>query len=381
MLHSDREILAEFNSVNINSINAISQLKKKYPQYPVGSFISLRKLWEQAAGRIKKANKYIFTEKSIQQASSDQLAEYHKEKFRSFSSVADLCCGSGMDLINLAKNKETVYAVDLDPDILEAAAYNSRQENISHITFLNIKAEQFAKPVQALFIDPDRRTSRGRTISLYDMNPNFTNVLQLINKYGNVAVKVAPAIDYKKEHFPEPFTLEFVSDNGVLKEILLCFGELATSGIKRKAVLLPENTSLGSAESDSPADLVKCTSPQEFIHEPDPAIIRAGLVQNLGFKLSADIIDRNIALLTSAQSIRSSFIRNYRVIDYFDYDLRKLKSYLRTHDIGVLVIKTRGFPDSAEDFRKKLKLSGNNMAILFIIRYGSKHIFLICESS
>ena len=35
-------------------------------------------------------------------------------------------------------------------------------------------------------------------------------------------------------------TLEFISENGTLKEMLLCLGELTTSDVRRKAVILPQ---------------------------------------------------------------------------------------------------------------------------------------------
>ncbi|MFO7895507.1 MAG: hypothetical protein R6U84_01055 [Candidatus Cloacimonadales bacterium] len=47
--------------------------------------------------------------------------------------------------------------------------------------------------------------------------------------------------------------------------------------------------------------------------------------------------------------------------------------------IGNLVIKTRGFSQSVEEFRRGLKLKGSNSALLFILRIGAGHQIIFAE--
>nr|HPR17783.1 hypothetical protein [Candidatus Cloacimonadota bacterium] len=67
--------------------------------------------------------------------------------------------------------------------------------------------------------------------------------------------------------------------------------------------------------------------------------------------------------------------------EQFDYDIKKLKHYCRHENIGELVRKTRGFPLTVEEFRRraKFKLAGKNKMVLFILRTGNAHIMVLAE--
>ena len=181
-------------------------------------------------------------------------------------------------------------------------------------------------------------------------------------------IKLAPALDYKAIALNLPHTWEFVSEQGTLKEILLCTGELATAGILKKAVLLPTEDVLCSTQAE-----LDVTELKSYIFEPDPAVIRANLVAELGEKLNYNLLDKHIALLTGTDLVKTSFGKLYRVDFEMNYNLKKLKRYLREEEVGELIIKTRGFPETVEQFRKKFKLKGKSRKLMFIVRIGSGH--------
>ncbi|MDD4156441.1 MAG: hypothetical protein PHY08_07715, partial [Candidatus Cloacimonetes bacterium] len=87
-------------------------------------------------------------------------------------------------------------------------------------------------------------------------------------------------------------------------------------------------------------------------------------------------IDPHIALLTSNNEPDEIFGKKYKVNNVFDYSLKKLNNYLKTKNIGTIDIKTKGFSESVESFRKKLKLKGNNKLQIFIVRVINKHIVI-----
>ena len=62
-----------------------------------------------------------------------------------------------------------------------------------------------------------------------------------------------------------------------------------------------------------------------------------------------------------------------------NFNRKSLQKYLRKKKIGKLVIKTRGFNQSVEQFRKKIKLSGENSALIFILRIGNGHRIVFAE--
>ncbi len=119
---------------------------------------------------------------------------------------------------------------------------------------------------------------------------------------------------------------------------------------------------------------------QKYLFEPDPAIIRAGLVQELGSKLEYNLIDRRLALLTGSKYLLSDFGKLYEVEEIIKFDLKKIRGYVRENEIGELIIKTRGFPESVENFRSKIKLKGKKSIVMFILRIGDDHIIVFSNA-
>jgi len=289
----NKKFFEELQKLEDISINKIQKLTTKNPDKPIKEMLSQIKLQKKNLKKIPISKELLFTDQGAQQASSWQLSQYHADKFKKYDRVADICCGIGIDLINIAKNKKQVFAVDLNKDTLKLAEYNCAIQNLQNIEFMLGKAEEFTTPVDAIFIDPDRRPGSFRKISPEEYSPSFSNVLELRKICKNITIKLSPATDYRKLNLPEDSTLEFISEDGTLKEILLCMGELATANCRRKAVLLPSNLTLQNSNIK-----IKVVEIQKYVFEPDPAIIRAGLVQELGSKLDYNLIDSKLALLT-----------------------------------------------------------------------------------
>ncbi|MDD3051308.1 MAG: class I SAM-dependent methyltransferase [Candidatus Cloacimonetes bacterium] len=377
--NSNLTIMREIENLDLSNVSSIDKLIRLYPQYPIRELITLSKIRKRTASKTSDAYKYLYSDKSGQQASSDSLCKYHGEKFRDFLVIADLCCGAGMDLVSIAPGKELCFAVDTDENTLLTAEYNCDQAGFNNVSFVNSGAELFDEDVQAVFIDPDRRIGQRRSISLEGMSPDWDCVLRLIKKYENVAVKMSPALDYRSLKIEVPHTFEFISVHNELKEILLCTGVLAENGIRRKAVVLPENYILGSQSLNSETQ-IQLSTLKEFVFEPDSAIIRAGLVSDYAELNKLFFLDEHIALLTTNERTELSG-RFYSVIDSFSYNLKKLQKYIRENRIGSASIKTRGFSDTVENFRKKITFRGENSCVIFIIRNAKKHEIIITEES
>ncbi len=368
------EFFYELQKLKNFTINDIQQLISNNSDKPIKEMLSQIKLQKRNLEKIPTSGELLFTEQGAQQASSCELAQYHAKKLKTFNTVADLCCGIGVDLINIAKDKKQVYAVDMDIDTLKLAEFNCKKYKLKNIDFKLDRAEQFNQPVDAIFIDPDRRPGSFRKIAPEEYSPPFSKILELRKICPNIAVKLSPALDYEKLDLPHDSTLEFVSENGTLKEILLCMGDLATKNCERKAVLLPSYFTLQNSNIK-----IKVTNIQKYLFEPDAAVIRAGLVQELGNKIGYDLIDAKLALLTGSQIVEKDFGKIYKVEEIMKYNLKKVRKYIRENEIGELIIKTRGFPESVEKFRKKIKLKGNNSVVMFILRTGDDHIIVFSQ--
>jgi len=353
------------------SINQTQSITSKYANYPIKEILHQVNLQTKVMQKCPFAYKWLWTEKAAQQASAFALAQYHGSLFAHYATVADICCGIGSDLLFISKNKETCYAIDSDNEVLNLAQYNMNYFNRKKIIYQNVNACNFQEPCEAIYIDPDRRKGSKRVYDIQDISPPFLQIQDLIKKYGNVAVKLSPVIDYEKNNLKD-YSYDFVSVGGELKECLLKSGELKTL---KRAVLLP-HLAIFKDKGYEPTDI---SSVKQYIFEPDVAIIRAHLVNDLAGELGISRIDEHIALLTSDNPIDTIFCKMYKVVDAFEYKLERLNTYLLSRGIGVVDIKTKGFSQTVEGFRSKLKLKDNGHAVVFIIRVGGKHMCVVCE--
>lgn len=97
--------------------------------------------------------------------------------------------------------------------------------------------------------------------------------------------------------------------------------------------------SLSSEDSSAAEDELLLSPPAAYLYEPDPAILRAGLVRKLGRMLNAQQMDDEIAYLTAEQAIATPFARCWRVESWFPFQLKRLRAYLRARGIGKVTVK------------------------------------------
>lgn len=353
------------------SINQIQKLTQIHKCLPVKEMLSLIEIQIKAKAKFPFADKWLFTDKNYQQASAYYLAQYHGRLFRNYQMIADLCCGLGSDLLFLSKFSKICYAIDINKDILEMAKFNMSYFKKTNIIYQNIMVEDFNEECDAVFIDPDRRKSNRRLICIDDLSPDYKTILSVIERYRNVAVKLSPMMDYEDSKLSD-YSFEFISIDNELKECLLMAGALKSN---KKAVILPEK--IVFEEKKHPDTQI--AEVKKWLLEPDTAIIRAHLVNDLAYELNMNRIDSQISLLSSDVEPNEKYGKKFFVNDVFNYNLKSLKAYITSHEIGALDIKTKGFSESVEDFRKKIKLKGKNRAVLFIVRAGDKHICIVTD--
>jgi hypothetical protein len=160
--------------------------------------------------------------------------------------------------------------------------------------------------------------------------------------------------------------VEFISESGDLKECALWFGPLQSA--TRRATLLPGRHTL-LADPAAPGGL---SAPLAYLYEPDPAVLRAGLVTTLGARLNAQQLDPDIAYLTAAALTPTPFARAYTVEDSFPFQLKRLREYLRARSVGLVTVKKRGSPLEPEELIHKLKLSGPESRVVFLTHVRGK---------
>ena len=128
----------------------------------------------------------------------------------------------------------------------------------------------------------------------------------------------------------------------------------------------------------APGPPVEVRAPGEYLLDPNPAVTRAGLVEELARAVGAWKIDERIAFLAADAPVRSPFARTLRVLDSAPWRERELSARLRALDVGAVDIRRRGLAGDVDVLRRRLRLSGARRATLVMTRVRDRPWALVC---
>lgn len=346
-------------------LQTAAKLRRQLPADLAQAVLETVLLRQLGAAKFSRAKEMFFTRPALEQASSEQIAQYRAERIARLGvqNVVDLCCSIGGDALALAASN-SVIGVDWDPVRLAMAGENVRvYGRASH--FRPLQADVAAlSPFQtdAVFFDPARRDEQGRRFySVHQYQPPLSVLAGWRQVARGTAVKISPGVDYAE--LPADADVEFISVHGEVKEAVLWYDDLRDHTI-RKATLLPGGHTLSC--QDMPPEKIGVTKPRAFLYEPDGAVIRAHLVEALAAQLHGTKIDEEIAYITTDARQVTPFARGYRLEDFFPFQLKRLRAYLRERNVGRVTVKKRGSPLEPEWLQKQLRLKGDEHRVVFL---------------
>ena len=360
------------------TLGALTALRRTYPPALAAAAVEQSLLRQRAArgGKFSRAAAMYFTREGLEQATGETIAHYRARRFAPFDVVADLACGLGGDALALAADHHVV-AVDRDPLRLLIARENARAYGAAE-RIQPVLADLATLPpprADALFCDPGRRTAEGRRIfTTAAYQPPLAQVLAWRTAVPALAVKVAPGIAYDELPPPDQVEVEFISEAGTLKEAVLWCGPLRTAA--RRATLLPGGATLTTA-GEPPA--IPLAAPARYLYEPDPAIIRAHLVEMLAIQLGAAKLDDDIAYLTADHAATTPFARAYRIVEALPFALKRLTARLRALDAGIVTVKKRGSPLDTDALARRLRGPGPCPLTVVLTQVRGRPYAIICE--
>ncbi|MGB3717289.1 MAG: hypothetical protein WA996_22935 [Candidatus Promineifilaceae bacterium] len=358
-----------------NHLRVASELRQRVRAELASAIIETLVLRQRAATKFDRASAMYFTRAALEQASAEIISAHRTRRYEraGFTQVADLGCGIGGDALSLSAITDVV-GVDWSPLRLAMAQENLRAYGRSrHFHPLQADLIELSPlPVEALFADPGRRDEFGRRIfSVHDYRPPLDTFAAWLGKVPNQGIKVSPGVDYGQ--IPADAEIEFISVKGEVREGVLWVGDLRT-GVGRRATLLPAGATL-TDETENPP--IAISEPREFLYEPDGAVIRAHLVEQLANRLDATKIDDDIAYLTAGQGQETPFARCYVLEDAMPFQLKRLRQYLRERNVGRLTIKKRGSPLDPDTLRKQLRLVGDEERVIFLTHVKGEATVLV----
>lgn len=359
-------------------VRAVRDLRKAghHPDL-VAAVLTQAKLRRRARAKFGPfAERMLFTEDGLEQATRLNVAALHAARFRGagIDRVADLGCGIGADALAMAGLDLEVTAVERDEVTAAIAAYNLAPWPA--VTVEHADAEAFdLSAVGGVYLDPARRAGGRRLTDPADWSPSLEFAFSLARSHP-VGVKLGPGVD--RGLIPDGWEAQWVSVDRDVVELGLWSGSVARGGITRSALVVGAHgaadlTSLGDSE-DAPIGPLG-----EYLLEPDGAVIRARLIGDLARRIDARMLSAGIAYLTADTAVDTPFASCFRVLATLPWDERTVRRELAARGIGTLEIKKRGADVDPARLRRRLALRGDASATLLITRIASRHTALICE--
>jgi SAM-dependent methyltransferase len=347
-----------------------SQLRKDYSDALVRAALSLAELRKKGRAKFTRADRMWLDRRRLEQATAESVARHKAKRFR--ETAWDLCCGIGGDAIALAEYCQVV-AVDIDPAACLRTTWNAEVYDVASRVETQCRDLHSVVPTGGLLhIDPDRRAgSEGKVSRIEDYQPGLSELQELITRSRGGAIKVGPASNFGGKFADAE--IEIISLSGECKEATVWFGELAGSQPFR-ATVLPA----GATVAGHPLDAAAAVRPLgRYIYDPDPAVVRAGLIDVVAESLGLDRLDSAEEYLTGNERIDSPFVRAFEVLAELPNNESPLRSWLRTSDFGQVEIKCRHIPVKAEVLRRRLPLPGDQPGVVFVARLDGKSA-MIC---
>jgi hypothetical protein len=327
-------------------------------------------LRRKALSKVDDPARWLFTDAALQQATPTLVAR-HRARRLVGRDVHDVTCSVGVDLAAVAQVALRCIGSDLDPVRLAMA-----RNNLADTATQLVRADALFPVTRkaAILADPGRRDSSGRRRWHPDDFAPPLGALAATYRGRDLAVKCAPGIDF--DDVPWADEVEVVSLDGAVREACLWTGGLATQARRRASVLRSDGSEW--TVTDQQDDDCPVLPVDQWIIDPDGAVVRAGLVRHYAAAHGLGQLDERIAYLTGP--VAPQGIRAFRVLEYGKYTEKALRATLAKRGIGKVEILVRGLDVDPSTLRPRLKPRGDNEASVVLTRIGRSPVAIVCEA-
>ncbi len=353
-------------------LSVLTDLRRRMEPHLAAAVVETVQARLRARSKFSRADEMLFDREGLEQSTSEAVARVRAGRFAAAGAelILDVGCGVGGDAAALAA-VAVVAGIDSDATRVALATHNvSVYGGLFHGVVGDAARPCWRRRPEAVFIDPARRAGSRRTFRPEDHRPSLSEAIEIATEARIGAIKAAPGIEHAL--IPSAAEAEFVSLGGELKECVLWFGT-GRRGTRTSATLV----GVGRFSPSANPGQVPTALPGSVLYEPDPAVIRAGLVRHLAAELGAWMIDDRIAYVSLDHVPSSPFGRAYLVESVMPFSLKRLRSHLRSLDVGSVTIKKRGSAIEPETLRRRLQLEGSRHRVVVLTRIGEDPVAII----
>jgi hypothetical protein len=329
----------------------------------------------------------VYTRQSLAQASGEAVLRWRTASVAEGAEVVDLTGGLGMDSYALSQRARAVAYFERSPELLQIAFHNHQRLAATNIHHSLGDAESWQpEPGRApdlLFIDPDRRVGGRRAIRLEDSAPDvLAHLPRWRSQAGAVWLKLSPMLDISLAlRQLQPRSLQVVSARGQVKELLAQCAEPAASA-EVAAVLLDGDgnvvhqfagswTSDGAGRHEVMPQSCAVGDWQGWLYDPDPALIKSGLLSAVASRFGLAAIRQQLVWLTGPEQLPAFPGRAYAIEAVVPYQRKRVRRELRSLQIEAVQIHCREFPWTPAQLHEALSLRAGDQFDLFFTRDAS----------
>ena len=385
----------------------VQQLALQRNRFPQLSDADFRFLLQQVEGRQRTAAKlptlatladwWYPVRLSCEQCSSEATANYKAALIRrlgdevkgeSLGRLVDLTSGYGIDLFYMSECVSQAHYVERNAELCAIAQHNFALYR-PHIQVHNTTAEDFLSSLPIsdtpyplpnsaashtlIYLDPARRSqSGGKVFRIEDCEPNVLALLPTLRaKARRVMIKFSPMLDTTAalRAMSGDWDTHIVAVNNEVKEVLFLTGQGATYAVN---ICATHTDVFRFSEAEERAAQVRlATGVQQYIYEPNAAIIKAGAYRLISERYGLSKLDTNTHLYTSDTLLPDFPGRIWQVLDAEIKDPKKqLLSSVRYS------ILSRNYPLSPDQIRKKYKLRDGDDQYILAARLQGKPLLI-----
>lgn len=373
------------------------KLRRNLPASLAREAAVLVALRRRAQRKLPEAARLLLTEKGLEQATAWPVAQERARRFARHAGigiVVDATAGIGGDALALAAAGLNPVAGDRDPVTASFLAANLRAVGAAARVVI-ADAEHLPLRPDLLLLDPDRRpeaapgTSPGvargpRRGDPERWRPRWSRCRELVAKARGACIKMAPGTDLERLALPPdlPCSWQWVSLGGELRELAMWTGVLAESageagksGLREvlaldgrggRGDLVGEPEEVAALETEDAAAV-------SWLAEPDPALIRSGLLGLAARREGLAPLGPGIAYVGGDHRPKSPLFRAFSVIASAPLDPRRVRTMLAEHGVGPLTVKRRGHPDDAATLQRRFRGKGKKRGLLVVTRLAQGH--------
>ncbi len=318
----------------------------------------------RARRRFPNPHQWLWTERSLAQASDWSSAAYKASLFPPQCSVLDACCGAGVDAIALAALAQ-VQAVDRDPLMCWLTASNARWQGralqVENASMSPVAAQRYAEQAAYLHIDPDRRSGERRLRDADQFSPPLDEVLGYMTYFRGGIVKIAPATQFPIDpvnRLDVPLTRVWLGNHRECRQQLLLFGELAEEAGQLRGAVLAEppaaqpNPPAGRQQGAGEAQVQRyvaaarkdaaCTQEcSEYIFDLHPVLHASELHTAWAAEHGLQALGSDGGYYAGSLPLQTPWAQCFELLEEMAWDDRRVRKWLRGADAGVVEVKNR----------------------------------------